>query len=790
MFRHNILIALRNFRRYKSSFLINLIGLSTGLASVLLIYLWVNDEFSMDKFHEKDGRLFQVMRNIDTPAGIETTESNSVLLPNTLTSEMPEVECSLPARPVGDEILTYGDKSVNAAGWFAGKDFFNVFSYPLVVGDKDQVLNDNLSVVLSEQLAITLFGSAEKSIGKTLTWDITNFGSEDYIVSGVFSKVRQSSQQFDFLASYDAFLKGNRMDVNWQSNPIMTYITLKPGTSVESFNKKLNQLYVQKRGDEAYRERGMFIEPFSDKYLHGRFENGYSAGGKIDYVLLFSAIAVFILIIACINFMNLSTARASRRFKEVGVKKAIGAWRKSLVFQYLSESVVMAMISLVISVMLVLLLLPKFNQITGKELVINQDWSLLIGVAIITLITGLIAGSYPALYLSGFKPIQILSGRFNPSKGSLLIRKGLVVFQFSTSMILIVATVIIFKQMEFVRSKNLGYQKENVLIFDREGKLKTDLDVFKTQASSLTGVLGITTASESITQINSTSSGHAWEGQVIDGDQVQFAGLNVNYDFFETLGLEMATGRSFSPDFGDEQSKIVLNEAAIKAMGISDPVGKWIELFGQRKEIIGVSKDFHFQSMYEEIKPLFIMLNPKYTSKVLVRMQAGSERTAINQLEKLYHEFNAGVPFEVKFLNDEYQSVYASEERVAGLSEYFSAIAIIISCLGLFGLAAFTVELRSKEVSIRKILGSKVTSIMLLLSKDFTETVLISMLISIPISYFLSKNWLDAFAYRIDLSGWVFIGSAALVLFLAGLIVSLQTIKMARANPIKFLRNE
>lgn len=791
MFRHNLLITYRNFLRYKSPFFINLVGLSTGLTAVLLIYLWVYDEMSVDKFHEKDDRLFQVLRNIPNASGaLETSESNSVLLPPAIEAEMPEVEYVVPARPTPPGIVSADETHVKATGWFVGQDFFNAFSFRLIEGEKTQVLKDKYGVVISGELAMKLFGSLNNCIGKSIEWDLGPFGGT-HIVSGIFEKPgKNSSAQFDFVVTFEMFLEKNRMDVTWNSNPILTYITLKPGANATTFNDKLGHLYQSKRPEDVQHLNAMFIQRYSDRYLYNHFENGKQAGGRIDYVLLFSIIAIFILVIACINFMNLSTARASRRLKEVGIKKAIGVMRRSLVFQHLGESTVMAILSLIVAVALVLLVLPQFNFITGKQLTALPDWDLMMGILVIVFFTGLVSGSYPAFYLSRFKPVEVLKGKLNTSFGELWIRKGLVVFQFSISLLLIIAVAIVYMQMNFVQSKNLGYAKDNFVSFERQGKLNQSLESFLAEVKNIPGVVHASSVSENITNIKSTSSGHSWEGQLAGDAEIEFSGINVNFAFFETLGLDIKEGRQFSTNFDNEVTSIILNEAAIEAMGLSDPVGKWIELFGTKREIVGVVKNFHFQSLYEKIKPLFMVCSPQYTNTVVVKIQSGEERSTLARLETLYVQYNPGVPFEVKFIDDEYNALYFSEQRIAQLSKYFASIAILISCLGLFGLAAFTTERRTKEIGIRKILGCNEFMIIHLLSKDFTIMVLTAITVSLPVGYFIAKYWLGSFAYRIDLKWWYFAGAALLALLITWFTVGMQTVRAARINPASCLRNE
>jgi putative ABC transport system permease protein len=788
MFKSYFKIGWRNLFRNKVYSIINVGGLSVGLTSVLLIYLWVNAEVSVDQFHEKKDRLFKVMRHTPGSDGIlETHSSNSVLLPTALTEEMPEIEYVVPVRPAPVGIVKSKNENVKATGWFAGQNFFNAFSYKIIDGNPQTLLSDKYAMVISEELAIKLFGTTENCVGKSVTWDIDRFG-DTHIVSGVFESPQgNASERFDFLVTYEMFLGKNPMDVNWNSNPIAVYLTLKPDVDATEFDVKLSEFYRIKRGVDADQ---MFLKKYTDEYLYGRYENGKQAGGRIDYVILFSIIAGFILLIACINFMNLSTARASRRLKEVGIKKAIGVTRMEISQQHITESILISMVSLLISIIGVGILLPQFNLITGKQITLQLDSNILVGSIIIVLITGLVSGSYPAFYLSSFKPVEVLKGRLTTSLGELWVRKGLVVFQFSVSILLIMAMAVVFRQIDFVQSKNLGYNKNNTISFERQGSLVPNLEPFLSEVRSMPGVMHASSMSGSITNINSSSWGHSWEGQPDGKSEVDFAGTNVNYNFFETLGIPIKEGRTFSSTFGNEESTVILNEAAIEAMGMKDPIGKWIKLFGTQREIVGITKDFHFQPMHQKIKPLFVTLNPKYTNTILVKLEPGSEQKAIESLDKLYHKYNTGIPFEIDFVDEAYKVLYASELRVASLSKYFAIIAIVISCLGLLGMAAFTVERRTKEIGIRKTLGASEYKIVRLLSTDFTLIVMLAIAISLPIGYLLTQSWLTGFAYHVTLEWSFFAGIGLLALLIALFTIGSQTVKAARVNPVDCLRNE
>ena len=790
MFRHNLLITYRNFLRYKSSFFINLFGLSTGLAAVLLIYLWVHDELSFDKFHKNNDRLYQVMRNLaEGPGVIHTFDGNSDLLAPALGEEMAEIEFVVPvSRPFPHGILSSGERSLKATGKFVGKDFFKVFSFPLRQGDKVQVLLEKYAIVISDALAIKLFGSTDNVVGKTITWDQKPHEGV-YVVSGVFeASGYHSSEHSDFLLNHEKFREKNNQ--YWDNNNVQTFLTLREGVDVDQFNDKIRD-FVRQKFQALYGKEHLhfiatlFLRPYADKYLYNRYENGVQAGGRIDYVILFSTVALFILVIACINFMNLSTARASRRLKEVGIKKAIGAFRKTLVFQYISESMLLAFLSLLTSVLLAFLLLPRFNLITGKQLTLGVDPNLILGALIITLITGFISGSYPALYLSGFKPVEILKGKLNIPSGELWARRGLVIFQFTISILLIVSVVVIYRQIDFVQSKNLGYVTDNVMTIEQQGKLNESLESFLLEAKNIPGVVNASTMWNDIGFPGSTGRVN-WQGKK---DRMEFNIMEVGYDLVEVLEIKIKEGRSFSKTFSSENSKLILNEMAVESMGLTDPLGKTVNLWDQDYQIIGVAKNFHIESLYESVQPCLIKVVP-HAGNIVVKIQAGTERQTISGLEKLYHKYNPGISFDFKFLDDEYQALYVAEQKVADLSMYFAAIAILISCLGLFGLAAFTAERRTKEIGIRKILGCSELGIISLLSGDFTRMVLISITIALPVSFFLAKYWLESFAYRIKLEWWFFIGAGLIALLVAWITVGMQTVKAARINPAQSLKEE
>lgn len=785
MFKHNFLLAFRNFRRFKGTFIINLIGLSTGLACAILIFLWVRDEVNVDKFHANSDRLYQVMANHHTPERIVTVDVTPGLLALALTEEMAGIEYAASTSPTNEKFtLSYADNHVTANGKFASVNYFDVFSYQLLEGEKNQVLNDPNSIVISESLAKKLFGQSKEIVGRTVEWSIQNL-KHTVTVSGVFRDVPDaSSDQFEFILSFDYFQNEVVTYPIWSNNYAITTLVLKQDTDIKQFSDTIEGFIKTKQSDSNIK---LFLQPYSERYLYGSYENGVVAGGRITYVTLFSIVAVFILVIACINFMNLSTAKASKRIKEVGIKKAVGALRQTLVKQYLGESMLLAFFSLFIALMFVQILLPSFNNITAKHLSLSLDRDLCLSLIGVTAFTGLISGSYPALYLSGFNPAIVLKGQLNTSLGEVLIRKGLVIFQFALSVILIVSVLVVYKQIEFVQNKNLGYDKDNVIYFEQEGKVATSKDNFIEEIKKIPGVANASSSSYRIGQEGWTY-GVSWEGN--SDYNIQYMELHVGYEALEMLGIKMKEGRSFSREFSSDSTAIIFNETAINVMGIADPIGKKVNHYTGEKRIVGIVKDFHFKSLYNAVSPMLIMLNSDNAGYIMVKVQAGKEQETISALQKFYKAYNPGFSFDYKFMDEDYQALYAAEIRVGILSRYFAGIAIIISCLGLLGLSAFTAERRVKEIGIRKILGASETKIIFLLSIDFSKMILFAIAIALPLSYLLARNWLANFEFKIELNLWYFVAAGVVAMVIGWLTVGSQTIRAAKMNPTQCLRNE
>lgn len=743
---------------------------------------------SYDKFHENSDRIYQLMETINYPGHTGISDESSGLLSETVAAQMPEVEYAAAEAPAiwfQKFTLSVGDKNIKASGQYIGKDYFKIFSFQFLKGNRNEVLKDNNSIVISEDLAKKLFGTTENIIGKSIRFQQdTNF-----FVSGVFENIpHNSSEQFDFALSFEYFKATQSWVKTWGNTGPHNFALLKKGTDINAFNQRVSSIIRRNFNDTS---RTVFALRFADTYLQNSFTHGARTGGKIEYVRLFSIIAIFILIIACINFMNLSTAKASRRLKEVGIKKVVGADRGQLIFQFLSESVLLAFIAAAFAIAIVIILLPEFNYLTGKSLSLNVDSKLVIGIFVITLFTGIVSGSYPALYLSGFNPISILKNKLSSSIGEVWARKGLVVFQFAITVTLIISVLVVYKQIALIQSINLGYNKDNIIRFNTEGKVLRSKEDFIALLKKIPGVINASYTSHDMVGRNFGGDMIAWPGRN-PNESYYFEGVNAGLGFIETMGMQMAEGRSYSKSFGNDSANIILNETAIKTMGLKNPIGKTVKWFGKDRQIIGVVKDFHFESLHTPVKPLYIAWEPQGNvwQKVMAKIGSDNQKETITRIKELYEQYNPGFPFEFNFLDEAYQKQYASEDRVSILSRYFAGLAIVISCLGLFGLAAFTAQRRQKEIGIRKIIGASVSSIFMMLSKDFLALVLVAILIAFPLSWWAMNQWLQSFAYRINIGASVFLIAGISIILITLITISFQAIKAAIANPAKSLRTE
>ncbi|MEM0941099.1 MAG: ABC transporter permease [Bacteroidota bacterium] len=777
-------VSLRNFLRHKSSSLINLIGLTTGLTSAFFIYLWVQDEFSIDKFHEKDDRLYQVMTSQMYSNEKSVTNATPGILAESLKADFPDIRYAATTTWINPALLSHENTFLGEDGYHVGKDFFNIFTYPLILGDPNTVLNERTSICISRDLANKFFGSPESAMGKSIRYE----EDRNFIISGVFENINnQSTYVFDFVLPLQDFLDRAEWANEWENSGPLTYVILQDGVSPQATSEKISG-YIKTKVKDSDAE--LFLKKYSEQYLRGKYTNGVPDGGRIDYVRLFSVIAIFIMVIACINFMNLSTARASKQAHKVGIRKAIGAGRSGLIRQYIGEAVLISFVSMFISHMLVTMLLAPFNEITNKSIVLSFTPELIFFSIITVLVNGLLAGSYPAFYLSHFRPIQVLKSEIKNSIGEVWARKGLVIFQFTITIILIVGVVVIHRQTQYVNNKHLGYDRDNVIFFGQDGSISSRRETFFNELRRIPGVVHAAGTSHELVGRQSTNFGLEWDGKVPE-ERIIFERFFVDYDFYQTMGFQLAEGRWFGREFAADTTKLIINEAAAKVMGFTaeEAIGQKVELWENfRLEIIGVLKDFHYMSLHAPLEPAYFRMAG--TWNVAARLEAGREAEALKEIKALYQQFAPGHIFNYEFMDQSYQALYESEKRIGTLSSYFASFAIIISCLGIFGLAAFTAERRIKEIGIRKVLGATTSNIVMMLSKDFIILVLVSILIALPFSYFIMQEWLAQFAYKIGLNVWIFLSASMISLIIAWLTVSSQAWRAAGVNPAKCLKNE
>ncbi|MGN8224694.1 ABC transporter permease [Gracilimonas sp. BCB1] len=783
MFKNYLKTAFRSFKRHKSSFLINVIGLSIGMACSILILLWVLDELNYDRFHADTDRMYQVMEHQRYSGDIMTTHSTPGILAPALKEEVPEFEHVATYTWNIEYLFTKGEKSLKETGLYARPDFFHILNINVLHGNKDELINSPKSVAISKELAEKYFNT-ENPVGESITIN----GTEVHTITGVFEKLPENSSfQFSYVLPFEDWLQNNEWATRWGNNGPRTIAKLYPGVDVAALNSKIKDFIKQKDEDDSNVD--LFVFPFADLYLYGQFEDGAQTGGRIDYVRLFTIVAIFILLIACINFMNLSTAKATKRAKEVGIRKSIGASQGSLIGQFIGESMIITFFSLLVSVFLVELSLPIFNDLTDKAIDITySDPTLLLIFLGTALVTGFIAGSYPAFYLSSFEAVKTLKGNLKISGSEAFARKGLVVFQFSLSVILIISTIVVYQQIQFTQTKNLGYKKENLITFPVEGDIYDKWDTFKAQVKDIPGVVNASRSSSSFMGRNSNTSGLEWPGKLPD-THILFENVSADFGLIETMGFELIAGRSHSEEFGADTARIVINETAANVMGLENPVGQVIQLWEEDTEIIGLVRDFHFQNLRYEVEPLFFRLTD-FGWAAYVRVESDNIRETLAQIETKYKEFNPTYPFAYEFMDEQYAALYRGEQRIGDLAKYFSIFAIIISCLGLFGLSAFTAEQRAKEIGVRKVLGASVQNLVLHLTKDFTKLVLIAIVIALPISWWMMDQWLSDFAYNPGLNWWIFAASGFLAVLIAWLTVSWQSIKAALVNPVQSLKSE
>lgn len=785
----------RNLARNKGYTFINILGLSIGMAAAILIILWIQNELSMERFHEKGDRTY-VMYNRDKMPDGETWAWNttpSVLGP-TLKADYAEVEAI--TRHTGSNFLfTVGEKKLKASGSFVDSTFLNIFSFPLVKGNAQQALNDTYNIVLTEEFAKTLFGN-EEAMGKAVLIDSVRL----FTVTGVLKDLPNNTLfSFKYLLPWQ-YREALDWDdgVSWGNNSVRTYTLLKEGSSQKAFDDKIRTIKIDHTKDAAMPStQEVFTHSLNRLYLYGKSENGQLVAGNVVTVRMFSVLATFILLIACINFMNLSTARSEKRAKEVGIRKVVGIRRQGLILQFLGESVLLSVVSFVIALMLVALALPSFNQLIRKELFIPIQnpffWLSCLGFI---LFTGVLAGSYPAFYLSSFNPVKVLKGTFKQARAALTPRKALVTLQFTFAIILIISTIVIASQIRYGLEREAGYDREQLVFMPNEGNIGKHADAIKYDLLNQNAITSMSMNNSPITQRWSDSWGFQWEGSTEQDERTGFLRLGSDADFVKTMGLELVAGRDIDiKKFPTDSAALLINEAAAKAMRLDNPIGKRVNWKGDTDywHIVGVIKDFVLESPFQEkIEPLMVNGPGAYwPSTVHFRLNpANSTRTNLDRMEQVLKKYNPDYPFSYTFADEDYALKFSRAERTYKLVILFAGLTILISCLGLFGLATYMAESRTKEIGVRKVLGASVFNITKLLSKEFLMLVSLAFVIASPIAWYAMDKWLEDYSYKIDIQWWIFALTAFIAVFITLATVSFQSIKAAMANPVKSLRDE
>ena len=783
MFKNYLTMTIRIFRKHKIYSIINIAGLSLGMAICILILLWVQDELSYDRFNANADQIYRVcfsdlwsgerVKFSSTPTGIGPA----------LQQDFPEVINSARLYRMPDVLVGHEEKRVVEEYVFlADPSLFELFSFPFVKGDPRSALSDPHSVVLSEQAAVKFFGSSDP-VGKILTLGSSN----DFIVTGVFKDIPQNSHlRFEILLPFQ-FLKELGIDLQqWTHWAYYTYILLHP-ESRKIEDQRLTEYYQSHVS--SFENVQMHLVPLKDIHLRSQAIGGIGADGDIKYVYVFSFIAFLVLLIACINFMNLATAKSGIRAKEIGMRKVVGAHRRDIIRQFFGESILQAFISLFFALALVKVLLPLFDQITTKELSLDLTGNLLLylGLLGIAVFTGIVAGSYPALFLSSFHPLVVLKELGSSQvKARTVFRKVLVITQFSLTIIMIISTIIIANQIKYMRDKKLGFNQDHLVVLSLTSSLTKNYDALKREILQNPSILDVTGASS--WQFHGTPS-DLWRGDTPDKNVRVFFN-NVDEDFLKTFRMEMAEGRFFSREFSEDRNNFVLNETAVKAMGLKDPVGKPMTISRRKGTVVGVIKDFHFETLGRRIGALCLFAPGEGFRYLFARVSPQNLDVTIRFIHGVWEKFESHYPFHYQFFDDDFDSLYRSERRIGTIVKYFSVLAIFISCLGLFGLATFMAERRTKEIGIRRVLGASFMEIVILLIKEFAKWVLVSNAIAWPVAYFIMNKWLENFAYRTEIGAGIFLASAGLTLGIALLTVSFQSIKAATANPVDSLRYE
>jgi ABC-type antimicrobial peptide transport system permease subunit len=786
MFRNYLKIAVRNLLKNKGFSFINILGLSVGMASAILILLWINHEMSYDQFHEKKDRIYEAW-NKDTFSGkLQCWNTTPKIFARTVERDFPEVEMATRVNWPSNFLFTIGEKKLTVSGNIVDSNFLNVFSFPLVKGDPNTVLKDMYSIVLTEKLAKSFFGN-EEPMGKVVRID----NKDNFTVTGIVKDLPNNTRfKFEYLLPWAYLRKLGEDDANWGNNSTRNYVLLKKNTTLASIAPKLKK--IKRKYDNSELTNEMFLYPISRWRLYSSFTNGVEDGGLIDFVKMFAVIAAFILLIACINFMNLSTARSEKRAKEVGIRKVVGANKGSLIGQFLGESILISLIAGLFAILIVQISLPAFGVLTDKKMAIDYGnsnlWLIFIGFV---LFTGVLAGSYPAFYLSAFKPVKVLKGTFLKSDKVVTPRKVLVVLQFTFAIILIICTAIVKEQIQHARNRDMGYDKKNLIFHFLTDDLTKNYPLVKNELLSSGAATSVSRTSAPITQGWSDTWGIEWVGKAPD-DKTDFDRFAADEDLGTTVGLQFVKGRDFNlKQYLTDSTAMILNESSVKAMGFKDPIGQIVKDNGRDWHVVGVVKDFILQSPYHPTKPMIIEGARGWFNVIHIKLN-NKNTTADNlkKAEQIFKKYNPNYPFEYKFIDDDYAAKFKSEQRTGTLAGLFAGLTIFISCLGLFGLAAYMAESRIKEIGVRKVLGASVTGIATLLSKDFIGLVIISFALASPVAWWFMHNWLQNYPYRVNIEWWIFAFAAILSILIAMITVSYHAIKAASANPVKSLRTE
>jgi len=778
--------ALRNLWKNRTYGFLNIGGLAIGITCAALIFLWVEDEVNYNRHHSDLPRLGKIMEHQTYDGKTFTFGATPGPLAPAMQTEIPGIEHVARTNWGGRTLFTIGEKSIYEQGLYMDSSFFLVFDFPFIRGNAAKPFTGLHSVVLSESMAKRFFGSAAEAYGKMIKVD----NDQDYLVSGVFRDLpRNASFKFDWGIPFAHYLKANPWLSSWGSNGIQTFTKIAQGADLATINRQLFG-YIKSKDDNAIARP--FIFPMPQWRLYSKFEDGKQAGGRIEYVRLFTIIAWIILVIACINFMNLATARSEQRAREVGVRKVLGAGKRSLIGQFLGESLVMAFFSILLAIGMIYIFLKPFNALVEKDLMLQLSDPLhLFSLLGIGAICGLVAGSYPALYLSSFNPITVLKGlKLRHATSAGLIRKGLVITQFSISIILIIGTIIIYQQVEHIKTRQLGYDKDRLIIMDMQGRMTERYDLLRQQLLSTGSVESVAASSSQLLQLTSNGDSFEWEGKDPDA-RILITNEWVTPEYIGTMRMKLKEGRDFGPVPKNDSANIIINESFARLMKKDQVAGTTLQFNGQPVQVIGVVEDFVYTDMYAPAAPAAFFSAPANASYFFIRLKEGRDvQQSLAKVEGVMKSVNPGYPFEYKFVDDEFDKLFKSEMLIGKLSRIFAVLAILISCLGLFGLAAYTAERRTKEIGIRKVLGASTSGIATLLSRDFLKLVCFSFVIAFPVAWYFMNRWLQDFAYRIDISYFVFVMAGVLAILIAIITISFQAVRAAVANPVKSLRTE